>query len=339
MLITRFSAVGDIAMTLPVLYPLAEKYPNHRFVFVSRPRFKQFFINCPKNLEFREADPNNYKGLRGLYRLYKELKAEYAPDAFADLHNVLRTKILRLFFTLFNNTTTAHIEKGRAEKRRLVKNGSIDGKQLKSTFERYCDVFSSLGLQVESDFVSLFGEKKGNIDDLASYLPPKGNDRWVGIAPFAKHKGKIYPVELMRCVIERLSQERDIKIICFGNGKAEEEIVEKWCRDFNNVISFVGKSNFNGELRLISNLNLMISMDSANMHLASLVNTRVLSIWGATSPLAGFLGWRQKMEDCIELPLKCRPCSVFGNKPCRTNDYRCLNIPPERIVKKILEAV
>lgn len=334
-LITRFSAVGDIAMTIPLLYPLAEAYPQYRFVFMSRKRFGDFLINKPGNLEFKGIDPNAYKGIFGLYKLYKEIKSEYNPDIVADLHDVLRTKVLRILFS-WSNAKTAHIVKGRAEKQKLIRGGSKNHKRLRSTFERYRDVFATLGLPFESNFVSLFGNSKGDIGDFADILPIKGSDRWIGIAPFARHRGKIYPLELMRKVVMEISQEKGVKVICFGNGPQEEEVVNSWCRDFENVYSFVGKSNFNGELRLISNLDLMVSMDSANMHLASLVNTPVVSIWGATSPIAGFLGWRQKEEDCIQLSLECRPCSIFGNKPCRMGDYRCFDIAPKEVAKRII---
>lgn len=335
-LITRFSAVGDIAMTVPMLYSLAATYPQHRFVMVSRKRFGQFFINAPRNLLFRGVDLDNYKGALGLRRLYKELSVEYSPSAFADLHDVLRTKILRMFFALAD-VRTEHILKGRTEKRRLTRQCNKHKEPLTSTFERYRDVFTRLGLPFEPGFVSLFGSGRGDISDFSDTLPPKGTDKWLGIAPFARHRGKIYPIELMRSVVEQLTKQKRIKIICFGNGAEEELVANSWCRDFDNVISFIGKSNFGGELRLISHLDAMLCMDSANMHIASLVNTPALSIWGATSPLAGFLGWRQREEDCIQLPLECRPCSIFGDKPCRYGDYRCMNIPPQNIVDIIIK--
>ena len=125
-------------------------------------------------------------------------------------------------------------------------------------------------------------------------------------------------------------------MVC-GNGPKEEAVVNGWCKEFPGVISFLGKTNFNGELRLISHLDTMVCMDSANMHMASLAGTPAVSIWGATSPLAGFLGWNQKIEDCVQLPLDCRPCSIFGNKPCLYGDYRCMNIPPEQVAAKIIE--
>ena len=330
-LITRFSAVGDIAMTIPLLYSLADAYPDKRFIFVSRERFGEFLINAPKNLLFEGVDLNKYKGLVGLYKLKKRLM-RHNPDAIADLHNVLRTKILRLYLRL-SGVRCASLEKGRAEKRRLTRTKNKKTQPLKTTFERYREVFAKLNLEFTPDFTSLFGEKKG---DLATLQLQKGDEQWIGIAPFARHNGKIYPMKRLAEVIEALAATPGLKIFCFGNGKEEQAIVDKWCSRYTNVVSFIGKSDFRGELTLISNLELMVSMDSANMHIASLVITPVISIWGATSPLAGFLGWRQKESDCIQLPLTCRPCSIFGDKPCRYGGYSCMQINPQLIINKIL---
>ena len=86
----------------------------------------------------------------------------------------------------------------------------------------------------------------------------------------------------------------------------------------------------------MSHLELMVSMDSANMHLASLVNTPVVSIWGATHPYTGFMGWNQKLENAVQVDLPCRPCSIFGNKPCLRGDYACLNsITPDMVFSKV----
>ena len=86
----------------------------------------------------------------------------------------------------------------------------------------------------------------------------------------------------------------------------------------------------------MSHLEVMLSMDSANMHLASLTGIPVVSVWGATHPLAGFMGWNQSKDNAIQVDLDCRPCSIFGQKPCKRGDYACLNqIKPETIVEKI----
>ena len=337
-LITRFSAVGDIAMTIPLLYSLSETYPGHRFIFVSRERFGQFFVNKPKNLDFIGINTAEYNGLHGLFRLYRKLSA-HNPDMFADLHDVLRTKILRTYFRLFGRTLVASIDKGRREKRELTRPGNSNKLQLESTFERYRDVFTRLGLPFKPCFTSLFKGSKGDIGDFSTIIPPKGDDHWIGIAPFARHRGKIYPLEKMEEVVSTLSRHTSTKLIFFGNGPEEERTIDNWCNRYPNTISFIGKSDFNGELRLISHLDVMLCMDSANMHMASLVGVPAISIWGATSPLAGFLGWQQRKEDCIELPLECRPCSIFGNKPCRRGDYRCMSIAPKTIAEKVIDRI
>ena len=91
------------------------------------------------------------------------------------------------------------------------------------------------------------------------------------------------------------------------------------------------------ELEIMRGLRVLVSMDSANMHLASLVGTRVVSIWGATHPYAGFMGIGQNEKDCVQRDLECRPCSVYGDKECKYGDYRCMDIKPEEIVEKVKE--
>lgn len=335
-LVTRFSAVGDVAMVLPMLYSVARAYPDRQFVFVSRERFGQLLVNAPANITFAGIDLKEYSGILGLYKLYSDLKKEYAPDAIADLHDVLRTKVVRTLFS-FSGCKVAVIDKGREEKRNLTDEKNNNKQQLKSTFERYRDVFSRLGMPFEPDFTSVFTDGKGDISDFSSFLPEKGGDRWIGVAPFARHQGKIYPTGKMRRVVELLAEKPGIKVFCFGNGDAENAIIDEWCNSMPNVYNFIGKTNFGGELRMIDNLDVMISMDSANMHIAALAGTPVVSIWGATSPLAGFLGWKIGENDCVQKELPCRPCSIFGDKQCRLGDYRCMDIAPETVVKKVLE--
>lgn len=103
--------------------------------------------------------------------------------------------------------------------------------------------------------------------------------------------------------------------------------------------TYIAHSEFDlaGEIAMMQQLDVMLTMDSANMHLASLVGTPVVSVWGGTHPYAGFLGWNQKDTDCVQLDMPCRPCSVYGNKPCLRGDYACLKgITPEMIVGKVM---
>lgn len=334
-LIIRFSAIGDVAMTIPVVYSLATQYPQHEITVLSRKNMAPLFQRLPDNVHFVGVDlSGEYKGFSGMNRLYSQLKNQ-GFEYVADLHNVLRTKWLRLRFALLGVPTVA-ICKGRAGKRKLVRHHGKVLEEQKSSFERYADVFDKLGLPVSLNFTSIFGEYKGDFSQIELIVGAKADRKWVGIAPFAKHKGKIYPLELQEQVVAHFASNPDIRVFLFGGGKEEQAIFDGWITKYPNVISMIGKLNMDAELNLISHLDVMLSMDSANMHLASLVHTPVVSVWGATHPYAGFMGWKQLPANAVQIDLSCRPCSVFGQKPCFRGDYACLNrIAPELIIEKV----
>jgi ADP-heptose:LPS heptosyltransferase len=287
-LIIRFSAIGDVAMTIPVIYSFARQYPDIDITFLSRRVLQPMFQEMPQNVHYYAADlKGKHKGLRGIYRLYKELK-ELKFDMVADFHSVIRTKLLCLLL----RTTGIRIEsvkKGRSEKHKLIRRRHKELKNQKSSFRRFADVLEKLGFPVLLDFSSIYGDKRGDFSKIASVVPQKGKDIWIGIAPFAKHEGKIYPIHLQEKVVAHFAAQPHVKVFLFGGGKKEIGIFEEWIKKYPTVISTTGKLNMSTELILMSYLNVMLSMDSANMHMASLVNIPVISIWGATHPYGGFM--------------------------------------------------
>ena len=330
-LAVRFSALGDVAMAVPVLYSFAKAYPQHRLVVLSRSAMAPLFACAPSNLLFKGVDlKKDYKGLKGILRLYSELRKEKF-DAVADLHDVLRTKVLRLCFCA-DGVRVRHIYKGREEKRRLV-SGKLKI-PLKSSFRRYLETFERLGYPFPLQFSSVF--EFAPAPELPDWIGDKGGDKWIGIAPFAAHRGKIYPLPLQREVVSRLSAVGGTRIFLFGGGDKEKDVLDAWEREYPRVTSVVGRLRMQEELALMGKLDVMLAMDSGNMHLASLAGVPVVSVWGATHPYAGFMGWNQAEENAVQLDLPCRPCSIYGNKPCRWEDYRCLaGIRPEVIVARI----
>jgi ADP-heptose:LPS heptosyltransferase len=188
------------------------------------------------------------------------------------------------------------------------------------------------------DFKSVYQHSPTDFDELSSLTEPKGSEKWIGIAPFAKHMGKVYPEILMTKVVEILSLDQRYKVFIFGGGLDEQAAVNSWIKKYPTIISAISKLTIDQQLLLMSQLDIMVSMDSGNMHLASLVGTPVISVWGATHPYAGFLGWNQSESNIIQTDLPCRPCSVFGDKPCFRKDYACMyQIKPETIIQKIEE--
>ena len=337
-LVVRFSAIGDVAMTVPSLYGSCNAHPDVRFVFVTRASMVSIFLNAPDNLVVIGVDlKNDYKGLKGMRRLFNELRSKYKIDAVVDLHDVIRTKYLRLLARL-NGLKVSRIHKGRKGKHALTRRNNKGMLPLETSRSRYRATFARLGLAPDESFVGLFSNGKASADKYAAITTARGDgEMWVGIAPFAKHQGKIYPVELMEEVVAKLSETKGLRIFLFGGGDYERRVFAKWQQNYPGVKSLAeGKYGFGTELALLSNLDCMVSMDSANMHLASLVDIPVVSIWGATHPYCGFKGWRQADENIIQLPLTCRPCSVFGDRPCLRGDYLCLNgIKPAVVIEKI----
>ena len=319
MLVFRFSALGDVAMTVPVLRLLLQQYPALEVTFVSDPFMEPLFDGIER-LHFVGADTKReYKGIVGLYRLSQQLKKLQRFEAVADLHNVLRSRIVGLFIT---GVKSAAIDKGRAEKKELTRPVNKKLRQLKTGFQRYADVFAKLGYSVElgNEIILPGTEIKKNI---------------VGVAPFARHLPKMYPLDKMKEVVRLLAADGRYQVMLFGS-KGEAEVLETWTAD--NVTSVAGKVSFREELAMIKDLKCMISMDSANMHLASMFDVPVISVWGGTHPYLGFYGWRQDMKNAVQMDLPCRPSSVFGNKPCPVHgDQGCMDgITPEEIVERVV---
>ena len=328
LLIIRFSALGDIAMSVPVVHDLAVQYPDLEITMLSREMVRPLFECLPNNVHFLAADlKGRHKGLLGLCRLWRDAHMNDF-DYIADFHDVLRTWWLCAEGCL-RRKKVAKIDKGRKGKRALTRKKNKVLAQQATSFERYAKVLEQLGFPTKSQFVKL---------DYSSLCETRKaiNEKWVGIAPFAKHPAKVYPKEKMEEVIKTLSQRENTTVLLFGGGKEEKQQIAELCAKYPKVKAAQSQQGLKGELALMGQLDVMLSMDSANMHLASLVGTKVVSVWGGTHPYAGFLGWNQKESDCVQPDLPCRPCSVYGNKPCLRGDHACLNsITPDRIIEKL----
>lgn len=332
-IVLRFSAMGDVAMVASVLQEFSEQNPTAELIMVSRQAFKPFFDHIP-NLIFHPIQPKTlHKGINGLYKLYQELRS-YKPSAIADLHDNLRSRAISSFFRL-TGIKIRRINKGRAEKKALTRAIKKVFKPLRKTVERYADVFRELGFSVKLSH---------QISKSAQALPKKAQalfsdktTKKIGISPFAQHIYKVYALEKMEAVIASLSR-LGYELFIFGGGEKEQHVAENWAKTYQNTYNLIGNFNLTEELDIISNLDLMLSMDSSGMHMASLVGIPVISIWGPTHPYAGFLGYGQQESDCIQIDHPARPNSIYGNKPCLCGVENCIDlIAPETIVKKIKE--
>ncbi len=334
-LIIRLSALGDVAMTVPVLRVVAKTYPNVKLTVLSRKQFQPLFDDIP-NIRFLEADVyGKHKGL-GLLKLANEAK-ELGIDAVADLHNVIRSGVIRKYLGL-RGKKVASINKGRAEKRGLISEEKKELKPMKTMHQRYADVFAKLGLPV--DLTDHQFPPRRDLTERFNTFIGKHTKKVIGIAPFAAYESKMYPMEMMIEVISVLNASDSYRMFLFGGGKAEIEKLKQIEHDYSNVTNVAGQLTFEEELSFISNLDLMVSMDSGNGHLAAMFGVPVLTLWGVTHPCLGFTPFQQPASNQIMsnhemYPLI--PTSVYGNKFPKGYSNVMQSIPVSQVVEGIVE--
>ena len=328
----RFSSLGDIAISIPLIRCFLSKYPDISITFVTKKNFTPLFDEF-KDVDILELDYNGrHKGFKGLWALYRDIR-QLDPIGIVDLHGSLRTNVLRLFF-FFSSIRYKKILKGRIEKRALTRKNNKIWLPLTPTIHRYVDVLRKIGFPVDlsdHEFPSKFiTPKRFNESFFNSKL------KWIGIAPFAKHVGKVYPFDLIQKVISFL--QRDNQVFLFGGNGYEANKLKVWERAYTNVYSLAGKYSLSEQIKIISNLDIMISMDSANGHIATNYDIPVVTIWGVTHPYAGFSPWNQNsqrnvLSDRSLYPLI--PTSVYGNI-CPNGYENCMRtIPPEKIIEVV----
>ena len=329
--------MGDVAMSIPVIRALTEKHPECKITVLSKPFFKPLFDKIPQVSFFAAQVNTKHKGILGLFKLYRELKKENITHV-ADFHNVLRSKILRTLF-IFNGNPCICINKGRTEKKALTRTKNKIFKQLKTSHQRYAEVLNKLGFNLDLSNPTLI-EKK-NLSEKITIITGLKTDTWIGIAPFAAFKGKVYPLQLMEEVIKEMAS-KGFKIFIFGGGKHEVKILNTIEKTYKNVINLAGQLSFKEELEVISKLDLMVSMDSGNAHLAAMQQVKTITLWGVTHPYAGFAPFHQPDDYCLISDLEKYPkipCSIYGNKVINGYENVMETISPDRVIEKIMSVL
>jgi ADP-heptose:LPS heptosyltransferase len=327
--------MGDVALAAPALRGMKSQYPHVKITMVTRAPFEQFFHSIGGVNVFTADFGKRHKGLAGIIRLFNDLRETGRADRIIDLHDVIRTKILRFLF-LVSGVPSTVIDKGRAEKRKIT--GGRGKPKLRHSGERYMDVFEKAGYSlkyVEGPWIipSLEAQK------LISSVVTESGILHIGVAPYSKHLLKAWPEEYMVSLVKMIGERTPCRIWLFG-GKEETQQLRAFSERIEGSVIVPGTMNLGEELALMSRLDMMIAMDSSNMHMAALAGTRVISIWGATDPITGFGAWQQPDEYSIRLPfeeLGCRPCSVYGKGKCRRGDFACMMwLTPEKVFESII---
>jgi ADP-heptose:LPS heptosyltransferase len=331
----RLSAMGDVAMLVPIIRTFVAQYPSVKVIMVSRSFFEPFFKNIP-NVTFFQADlDNRHKGILGLFRLFLDLK-KLEIDGFIDLHAVLRSKIVRTFCA-FSGIKVAFTNKGRAEKKQLTRSKNKIFEPLKTVFERHQEAFLKLGFSIDLSNPE-FSQNAVLSSHILKITQPKATFNWIGIAPFAQYQSKIYPLVKLQNVIIELALNPNNKLFLFGAANTEIEKLNLLSKGIENATVTAGKLTLSEELDLISNLDLMLSMDSGNGHLAAMFGIKTITLWGATHPFVGFAPFRQPLSNSLvanreKYPFL--PTSVYGKKEVKGYQNAMTTISEKAIVDLI----
>jgi ADP-heptose:LPS heptosyltransferase len=337
LLIIRTSAMGDVALMTPVLRGMRDQYPDVELNLVTRAPFSAFF-NSFDGLRLFSPDFNKrHKGIAGLFRLFRDIHQKGRFDHIIDLHDVLRTKFLRILF-MINGEPVKIIDKGRRDKKMLIK--GILKKQLKHSVERYCDVFSEAGFDItltEGPWLLPSDVSEAS----AAGILEKGPFLNIGVAPYAKHDLKMWPEEYMVRLLSMITEIQRVRFWLFG-GREDKDKLEELRNKVKDSVNLSGKLTLDEEIAVIARLDFMIAMDSANMHMAALAGTKVISIWGTTDPLGGFGAWGQPEGYSVSIPveeLTCRPCTIYGKGECWRGDHACMVwLTPEVVLDRLKKA-
>lgn len=342
-LVLRFSAMGDVVLIVPVLRSLVAAHKDLQVTVVTRPRFVSFFQRIERVSVFEADVDEKFAGFFGVRKLFRALFLTKDFDIIIDLHDHIRTIVLRNLFKFFGTPVFA-IDKGRKEKKAFSRKDKKVTKPLPHTVERYQKAFEKAGYKfplLKPPYLFPTEDSKKLVE---GWFVKKGlikNEKWIGLAPFAMHKSKIWPVANYPKLIDSLIKKMPVKFFLYGGG--EEEI--KYFEDLNQLfpdhtVIVAGRLKLPQEITLMTHLDLMVCADSSNMHLATMVDTPVLSIWGGTHPDVGFAPFGKGDESILQISraeLACRPCSVYGKETCHRGDFACLNkITPEMVAERIL---
>ncbi len=340
-IVIRLSAMGDVSLTVPVIRAVLDTNPDLEITLVTRKFFAPFFDDIPRISLVHPELKGRHKGFFGLFRLFSDLKKSGHFDTVIDLHGVIRTKIISLLFKI-SGIPVFSIDKGRTEKKFLIKSKYI--RTLKHTTSRYLETFEAAGINGNIGKAPYFNVAKGSRQNATNFLENNqisAGKMKIGLAPFATHQPKVWGMQNFRDLITLINAEYQVEFFLFGGGKEEIQLLWDLKIFSSNIHLVAGKLQLSEELALMGMLDLMISMDSSNMHLASLSGIPTISVWGGTHPAFGFYALGQLMDYHLQTPassLKCRPCSVFGNKPCIYATPKCMEmVKPIDVFNKLVK--
>ncbi len=328
-LVLRFSSIGDIILTTPVLRAMRARWPEARITFVTRARFAGLLKGNPAVDEIEIlAEPGGYAEQD---RLAARLERR-RWDLLSDLHNSLRSRILRRRVP----AGVVTVYRKPLFRRSLLIYGRVDlyGPNPASVPERYAEALSGLGVRLDGGPCELHPSGE-DFEFFSGKLPPRWRDErpFLALAPGAAWPVKRWPPERFAEAAAALCAAHGLRALVLG-GEQEREICGRVCRALGPELSL----NLAGELPILasaaalSRARLLIANDTGLMHAATAVGAPVAAIFGPTTRHFGYFPYRAASR-VAETPLYCRPCTHNGRARCPLGHFRCMrDIKPRQVI-------
>lgn len=326
-LVIRFSSLGDVLLTTPLLKSIKEQFPAAEVHYIVKNKFSETLANNPNVNKIIAVDDNiDFNGLKELKRSIRNEKY----DIIVDAHNSLRSFYLRLF----QPAKKLKFKKYSFRKFLLVKFKINLMKDLPPVINRY---INTLGLDTESHGLpEIFTTQSAKecVDKLLSGLNLSHDKKLICIAPSSAHFTKTYPPEYYISLI-KLFDKNKFTIVLTGRGNDKKTIDTIMSSVGENVFNFCDKLTISELAGLIRKSNLFISGDTGPMHVAEAVGTNLVMLAGSSVREFGFYPQNKNSAVIEKDGLKCRPCSHIGRSECPLGHFKCMrDIAPEQIYKE-----
>ena len=313
-LILRFSSIGDIVLTTPVIRCLKKKFPEAEIHYATKKAFQTILRHNPYIDKFHLLDDS-------VFTLVNELKQQKF-DYVIDLHHNQRTWLIKAML----GVKSFSFDKLNFEKWLMV-NFKINKLPQQHIVDRYLNACKELGVQNDGEGLDYFISKEDEVD--IHSLPAAFHNGYVGWVIGAKQKTKQFPVDK---IINALSKI-ELPVVLLG-GKEDAANAEKIMAAFDNKILFnaCGCYSLNQSASLVKQAGLIVSNDTGLMHIAAAFKKPIFSIWGNTIPAFGmspYYGQNHLLNTAKQFEianLGCRPCSKLGYDSCPEGHFKCMNM-------------
>lgn len=319
-LIIRLSSIGDVLLTTPVIRLLKMKFPGSKIDFVIKKEFAQVLADHPQINRLFIFDKHDEK--KSVQAIKTELRLRQY-DLVVDLHKNFRSYLLT---TGIRANKIVRYSKGVISRFFYVKFKLKCSSVIIPAYLKYINCLKSFAIEDDRQGLEFYvdADVKKQVDQKYSTFLHEGVQRIIGIAPGAHHPTKRWTSEGFSNVINHLVENRDHKIILFGNQEDQKLIASLDIHSHTNIMNAAGKLSLRETGALMDFCDLVVTNDSGLLHLTSALKKKVVAIFGSTTEELGFFPYTTEHSVVQNKSLRCRPCSHIGRSKCPKKHFKCM---------------